>query len=351
MEVLAPVQPRHQLDEADRVDLVDAVRARIVAGLRRVTGHGEDVAHALCVRAEQHRLETVDRRVARREMRDRLDAREPFDRDTHHDPAHPSACTGIVVHVDELRLPRFAHGMRGGEQQLGIRAERRIDLHRDDELSVTQEALQQCRRLRRRDGLEGTALSQEQRAGRRDAVVDRRADRGDLRRRRSAAAADDGCAERACLRRKLPEVLGRCVREHDAPARHAREPDVRQCGQRPPGVRHVRERAECGGRPGAVVGAERRHVQLTRADRRRASRHARERLPVAVERHQRDDGQRRHPADRGDGGFELVEVVEGLDHEEVDTSGLEHARLLGEERRRLGVAERADRPGDEDLPA
>ena len=52
--------------------------------------------------------------------------------------------------------------------------------------------------------------------------------------------------------------------------------------------------------------------------------------------------------------LEVDEVVERLDHEEVDAAPLEDLRLLGIERRRLaplelGVAERADRAGDEDV--
>ncbi len=53
VEVLAAIQARHQLDKPDRVDLVDAVRARIVAGLRRIARHREDVAHSLRMRAEK----------------------------------------------------------------------------------------------------------------------------------------------------------------------------------------------------------------------------------------------------------------------------------------------------------
>ena len=65
------MQPR----EPDRVDLVDAARARVVADLGRVAGDREDVADALGVRAEQHRLEAEDRVVARRQVRDRLERR------------------------------------------------------------------------------------------------------------------------------------------------------------------------------------------------------------------------------------------------------------------------------------
>jgi hypothetical protein len=39
IEVLAPVEMRHELHEADRVDFVHAPGARVVADLGRVAGH------------------------------------------------------------------------------------------------------------------------------------------------------------------------------------------------------------------------------------------------------------------------------------------------------------------------
>jgi hypothetical protein len=60
VEVLAAVQRAISSREPDRVDLVDAARARVVADLGRVAGDGEDVADALRVRAEQQRLEPDD---------------------------------------------------------------------------------------------------------------------------------------------------------------------------------------------------------------------------------------------------------------------------------------------------
>ena len=58
-------------------------------------------------------------------------------------------------------------------------------------------------------------------------------------------------------------------------------------------------------------------------------------------------------ADGLDRGDELVEVVERLDHEEVDAASLEELRLLGEDGVTIlrRAAERADRAGDEDVGA
>jgi hypothetical protein len=70
--VLAAVQARDEAGEADRVDLVDAPRAGVVAFLGRVARDREDVADALRMRAEERRLDSGDRHVARGEVGDRL---------------------------------------------------------------------------------------------------------------------------------------------------------------------------------------------------------------------------------------------------------------------------------------
>ena len=85
--------------------------------------------------------------------------------------------------------------------------------------------------------------------------------------------------------------------------------------------------------------------------------HARQRLGALVERQRRDDRKRGDAANGLDRGLQLVELVERLDHEQVDAAAVEDRRLLGEDlgtlvgRERVGVAERPDRAGDEDLPA
>ena len=59
-------------------------RREVAAQARRhaveVAGHGEDVADALRVRAEEDRLEPEDGPVARRQVRDRLEPRRALDR-------------------------------------------------------------------------------------------------------------------------------------------------------------------------------------------------------------------------------------------------------------------------------
>ena len=271
-----------------------------------------------------------------------------------HDPAHPRPRARVVVDVEELRAAGVADGARGFDERLGVRAERRVDLDGDDELALAQRArelrlLLRARRLRRR-----LALAHEERAGRAPLLVDGRADRLDLRRRRAAAAADDARAELARPRRELAEVRGRRVREDDALAGHAREADVRERGERVAAALHVRERRERGGGSGAVVRAERGEAERAQARRRVLGRDSGEGHAVGVERQQRDDRQRGDGAHRRDRRLELVEVEERLDHEEVDAAAFEHRRLLrdelgGIEAAQLDVAERPDRAGDEDV--
>src|SRR5581483_10779831 len=136
--VLARVQLRDELDEPDRVDVVDRMRAGIVAGLGRVAGDREDVADTFRVRAQQERLQPGNRGVARREVRDRLDAREALDRDGGHDPAHPRSRPRVVVDVDELSTSGVADGAGGLDQRLWVRPERRVDLDGEPELALAE---------------------------------------------------------------------------------------------------------------------------------------------------------------------------------------------------------------------
>ena len=146
------------------------------------------------------------------------------------------------------------------------------------------------------------------------------------------------------------------MRIDHAPAGEAREAEVRQRRERRPVAGHLLERRQRRLEPCAVVRAHRRHVELAEALGRRRGLHSAERLRVLVEGHQRDDRQRRHAAHGPDCELELVQVVERLDHEQVDAASGEHGRLLGElveppVLRVADVTERPDRAGDEDLLA
>ena len=337
-------------DEADRVDLVHAAAARVVAGLGRVAGDGEDVPNALRVRAEQDRLEPGQRHVARRQVRDRLDAGEALDRDRGHDPAHARAGARVVVHVDELRLVRVADGARRRDERLGVRAERRVELHRDDELALVEQPLRASSgslvggRPRRLARVRGRAAV----PGWRGAVVDRRADRRDLRGRRAAAAADDaarrGRAPAPRTRRSTRasragrRCAGRtCSRGRRSGAPRARAPSPPICASA----------FSAAAGPGAVVRAERRDVERAQP----LGRRLRADTPASVSPSASNDisatiGSARHRADRRDRRLELVEVEERLDHEEVGAAALEHRAPAPRTR---ALASGPDRAGDEDL--
>ena len=145
------------------------------------------------------------------------------------------------------------------------------------------------------------------------------------------------------------------MRVDDPPAGEAREADVREGREREARVAHPAEGLERDRRPRAVVRPDRRDVERgepARGDRRADA--ARD-LGLVVERQQRDDRKRGDAAHRLDRDDELLEVEEGLDHEQVDAASLEHLRLRRVLRTVLGriehleLAERADRPGDEDV--
>ena len=148
-------------------------------------------------------------------------------------------------------------------------------------------------------------------------------------------------------------ACGKTTRE---PARLAR-PTFGSAASDEPVPLHLRERVQRGRRAGAVVGADRAEAELAEPRGRIGRRDAAERLAVGVEGHQRDERQLRDAAHGLDRDEQLVEVVERLEHEQVDAAALEDARLLDEERgglggvEQLGLAERADRAGDEDLAA
>ena len=184
------------------------------------------------------------------------------------------------------------------------------------------------------------ALLEVERRARLALLLDGRADRGDLHRRRPAAAADDPRAELAGVRGELGEVLGRRVRVDHAAAGKAREADVRQRRERLAAV-HLLERGERGEQAGAVVGAEGGDVELRRA----AAPPPARSTPASVSApsskvSSATIGSAETSRTALDGVDELLEVVERLDHEEVGAAALEDATPA----RRRARAARASSP-------
>ena len=306
--------------------------------------------------AEQRRLQSHHARVPRRDVRDRLDPALPLDRDRGHQRVHAGARHRVVVDVEDVDLARGGERARDVEHALGVAATRRIELDRDDELVRTQHALEL--RLLRLDGPGDARLARahdDRRAGL--AVLDDRlANRGDLGRRRPAAAADQACAEAVGVRCEVGEVVGRRVRVDDPAGRDRRQADVRKRGERrarpapspraraaPPGGRRRGSRRSRRGRAGGAVPPRRRR------------RHRRSSPRPGRRRGARRSGATTTDADRVERDEQLVEVVEGLDHEQVDAASLEQLRLFREEPSPVfapvGVAERADRAADVDVAA
>ena len=146
---------------------------------------------------------------------------------------------------------------------------------------------------------------------------------------------------RACAANSA-KYSGRRVRVDDAAAGQAREADVRQRRERAAvAAASARAPSSAARRPGAVVRADRREVELGQPLGGLARGHAGERLGALVEGQQRDDRQARDAAHRRDRVDELVEVVERLEHEQVGAAAFEDRRLLGEE---LGAHARASSP-------
>ena len=228
------------------------------------------------------------------------------------------------------------------DQARGAAAERRVELDGDDELARREQPLRAPSAPR-----PVPVLERRRRVGDetwcRPVLVDGGADRGDLRRRRAAAAADQLRAERACAGRELGEVVGRRVRERHARAAPGGEADVRERRERRRPVRpaHLR-RARRAPRPGREPWFAPKAATSSSARRAAAvpAVHAAHRHRVAVEAHQRHDRQAGDGTDGGDRDLELVEVVERLEHEHVGAAALEDPRLLGERRR----PDRARRP-------
>jgi hypothetical protein len=108
---------------------------RIPGRLGWVARDREHVSDSLCMGAEERRLESRDREIARCQMRDRLDARDPLDRRGGHQPAHARAGSRGVVDGEDVAVPGVPEGSRELEHSVGVAAAGRVDLYRDRELT------------------------------------------------------------------------------------------------------------------------------------------------------------------------------------------------------------------------
>ncbi len=232
--VLAVVQLRDQVREPDRVDLVDAARAGVVADLGRVAGDREHVADSFGVGSEQDRLEAHDRRVARGEVRDRLDPDRALDRRGDDQRVHPHAGGRVVVDVHVAR--RVPSRGRRRRPRAGPRSWRRAADRSGSRSPIGPRAGRLARRVSCSSRSTRTASSRSTTAERRP--------RGEvlLDRPPVIAAISVGVVPQqppislaprlARVSGELGEVVRRGVRVDDPPARHAGEADVRHRGER-----------------------------------------------------------------------------------------------------------------------
>ncbi len=250
------------------------------------------------------------------------------------------------------RTPPSAQLSRHLEQSERRAAERRVELHGDDELLLAERPGERRLALLLAERLDQLALGELELRPWLARLLHRCADRRDLGRGRPTTAADHAGAQFASVGGELGEVLGCGVRVDDTTAGEAREADVRERGERYAAA-HLLERLERDQQPAAVVGADRGDIELPQAIRGFACVNARQGLRTVVERHQRHDRQRRDHPHRADRVDQLLQVVERLDHEQVGATAFENARLLAVQLlphpRRRRFAERADRAGNEDV--
>ena len=158
-DVGAAVEPRDHVRQADRIDVEDAGRVRIVADLRRIAGDEQQVADAHRVRAEQIRLHAEQVPIAAGVVEDRLDAGLLLHQDRRRQRAHPRAGARTVGDVHEVdavdpQLPRLL------DERLGAEPARRHQLDADDERAaregVGHPRLLRARPPARRSGAVGT---------------------------------------------------------------------------------------------------------------------------------------------------------------------------------------------------
>ena len=152
---------------------------------------------------------------------------------------------------------------------------------------------------------------------------------------------------------ELTEVLRRCVGIDDAASCQARETDIRKRRERLAVLSHLLQCGECGKQAGAVIGAERCDVELHQPRCCLGGGDACKRLCALVERHERNDRQARDAARRLDCVDGFLQVVERLDHEDVDPAAVENGGLLGEKlaahSRGRRLPKGPDRTADEDV--
>ena len=238
--VLGEIEPREDLDQADRIDVPDAGPGRVVADPRRIAGQRDDVADPQCVGAEQLRLERHQVPVPRRAVDEALEVEVVLDPERDGQRAHPDLGHRRVGDVDDVDAG-VTQESRGLDRPLDADAPRRVDLDRHDEPSAG-EQLGQPRRRRGIVGAPSSALDQRRSARRADSEG------------RVLARAFVGAWRRSARTRRARPASRRCARASSRSSRRRSAPRPRRSrGVTVPEVVRRRRRRRIGPRAAATT--------------------------------------------------------------------------------------------------
>ena len=198
--VHALVHPAQHFEQADAVDVEDGRGVHVVARARRVTGHGQDVANAERVRAQQVGLDAHEIPVPAGEVHVDVETGCLAHEDGGRQHGHADAAERAVVDVDDLHATLLEELGALHELFHGVAA-RRIELHAHDEAALLELASQQ-RRSEGRAESGGLECLDHACGARRPGLglrcrrpgIEHAAHRRDVLGRRPAAAADDARA-------------------------------------------------------------------------------------------------------------------------------------------------------------
>src|SRR2546430_2227152 len=143
--VVALVETLQDLDQADRVDVPNAGRRRVVADAWRIAGERDDVANTERVRGDQLRLERHQVLVAGGEVDQGVDANLLPDHERQRERAHADPRHRAVTDIDGVGARSFDE-LSTGDALGRIEAARWVDLHADDERAGREPLREWCGR-------------------------------------------------------------------------------------------------------------------------------------------------------------------------------------------------------------
>ena len=270
VEVLAAIEPRDQAGQPDRVDLVDALRAGVVADLGRVAGDREHVPDTLP--NARRGAATRARAPSSRASSGAGSSRGRSSRSIAHATISaliPARAVALSFTSTNRTTPDASSARRDLEQAPARAAEGRVELDRDDELARPERRCEcglalLARRARRRPRARSHASRT--RAGR--LGVDGGADRRDLGRASSRSSRRSRARRARAPPRRTPRST-RASRAGRSPCRRARlaRPMFGSAASGTPAAVHLLERGQGRQQARAVVRADRGDAEVRRAAR------------------------------------------------------------------------------------